>query len=189
MSFASAAIWLSTVIGDLGCLAASEVRRSKRVSFEQFAEKNNTWDWCLVSSELLRESMPTLEEHSPSSFHYSAFVLWYCDPGQNWNLKLLHIFHLRAQQSLFWPATTLTTRVFFPLKKRKGTGETFGFKTGAILLIFPTNWHLSIICSLYWTIFFPPVGISYHFGVMVRRNSSSAYRQKLSLLIKTNIFI
>lgn len=65
-------------------------------------------------------------------------------------------FSSESSAATFWPAVTLGYLVFFPLKERNDAGDIFGFNR-VMLLILPSNWHLSIIFDLYWTIPFPPL--------------------------------
>lgn len=92
-------LWLSTVPADLGCLAASEVRRSSRVSFEALAVTNKPQDWRVLSWQRLREELLSLECSAPLSTQALCWVPW--PRVARWNAKVLPAFHLRAQQPHF----------------------------------------------------------------------------------------
>lgn len=146
---------LSTVLADLGCLAASEVRRSSRVSFEAFAATNKPRDRYALSWQHLREELLSLEERSaPLSTQALCWVPWpWASPLE---CQSNPCFSSGSSAVTFWPEVTLGYLVFFPLKGRNHAGEIFGFN-GVMLLILPSNWHLSISFDLYWTIPFPPL--------------------------------
>lgn len=148
-------MWLSTVLAHLGCLAASEVRRSSRVSSEAFAATNKPRDRCVLSWQRLREELLSLEERSaPLGTQALCWVPWpWARPLE---CQSNPCFSSESSAVAFWPEVTLCYLAFFPLKERNDAGEIFGFN-GVKLLILPSNWHLSISSDLYWTIAFPPL--------------------------------
>lgn len=78
-------------------------------------------------------------EPSVSAVEESGFVLRYSDPEHHQRqFKSAPCFSSESLAAAFLAYNNTDHRIFFPLKKRKGTGEIFDLKR-RVILIFPAN--------------------------------------------------
>ena len=117
--------------------------------------------------------------------------MWYSDPERNQQeFKRTPYFSSESLAVAFLTYNNTDHKGLLSLEEKKGTGDVFWSQKESNIIKFSCQQtSFNYLQPLLNNILSTSLGVSYHFSVAVRRNSSTAYRHKLSLLITMNIFI